>query len=253
MEKSVEYNEEFMKDALENYKSRLHTFDTDFELKTKFDKFERDYSFQCNGHLWAGDGSKTYCYGGIGYKRLTETGFDIKLLDKLGEQDLIDVAKDNKLIVPFIVGTGIEIKGKTEKYKIKNIRYEFDKETGLMGVTFNCVTKEDLQKLKFEDYGVTWTVDTKKLGKETSKLIKFTDECVVKPIVVGDFAVDGSFVYRNKGSKTDIVGYWKGSKIHLGITSKNSDLDMIVNNAIVLDKYRRLIAPYKIYEENKVK
>lgn len=253
MEKSVEYNEKFMKDAIENYKASLKTFKTEFDTKTKFDKHERDYSFQCNGHLWAGEGTRTLCYGDIGYKRETETEFDVQLLDDIKEQDLIDIANDDMLIVPFNIGASIEIKGKSIKYKIKNIRYEFNKETGLMDVTFNCITRDDLQKLKLIDYGVAWNLETRRMGKESCKLIKFTNECVVRPIVVGKYAVDGSFLYRNKGDKTEIIGYWKGAKLFVGIKSNDSDLAMIVDNTNIIFKHKESIAPYKVYKENIVK
>lgn len=98
-----------------------------------------------------------------------------------------------------------------------------------------------------------------KSNKHDDRLICMTSHGIFKPILVKDkknnmaVAIDGSYMYVVNKTETHIIGYWnEREKFTLKRRVNTPALDKIMDNIDFIERHRRYIAPYMLYEANTI-
>lgn len=158
--------------------------------------------------------------------------------------------------------------------RIGSINWNSDKESRKLKCTILCTVEKTgifdngskVIKIPITDYGdkirlpqIERTLKSSEIDRD---LIHMTDVGFIKPIEVADdkykLAIDNSYLYRIVDSRVFVIGTWRNGKlvaIENGIEpiAKSKAYKKIHNALGYIDKHRRYIVPYGLFEINSIK
>lgn len=188
----------------------------------------------------------------------------------------------NKLL-PFPLKPGAECeitykdnagKSNTTTCKIHNVRWSADRTSGKIKCLVVCAvdknvtfeTNSKMIPIPLTEYGHNIRLPqlerTLKSSEMDREILKMTDIGFIQPIEVMDdkytLALDGLYLYRIIDNRIFMIGTWKGTKIvdymnGMEPILKSKAYKRISNALGYIDRHRRFIAPYGLYESNKIK
>lgn len=162
-------------------------------------------------------------------------------------------------------------KSNTAVCKIQSVRWNADKDTGKIkckiiisiekGNSFDTSCK--MVQIPITEYGTNIKLPKLERMLKSSEMdrdmIKMTDIGFIKPIQISDskytIALDNTYLYRVSDNRTFIIGRWQGTKIvdfmsGMDPILKSAAYKRILNAIAYIDRHRRFIAPYGLYEPN---
>ncbi len=206
---------------------------------------------------------------------------DIK--DEVKESALATFKKFNSsklLPIPLKPGSECQIvyedaNGKQVKAqsKIFGIKWLSEKSSGKLRCTIFCSvekvsyfdTIDKIVKIPITDYGDKISLPQIERMLKTSEIdrsfIKMTDVGFIKPILIKDdkytLAIDNMYLYRVVDNRTFIVGVWSNGKIKevqggIEPISSSKAYKKLSNAFNYIEKHRRFIVPYGLFELNKI-
>lgn len=210
---------------------------------------------------------------------LDSIGIDNKV--KESALDTFRKLNGNKLI-PFPLKPGAECEitykdnnGKTNNTscKIQIIRWMTDRATGKIKCEVICAvdknvafeTNSKMVSIPLTEYGHNIRLPqlerTLKSSEMDRDILQMTDIGFIRPIEVSDekfvVALDSCFLYRVVDKRVFIIGAWRGNKLEdynkgMDQVSKSKAYKKIANALSYIERHRRFIAPYGLYECNKI-
>ena len=190
------------------------------------------------------------------------------------EQDIIDRIRKinaNKLLaLPFRPQSRYLVSfndsGKKRLGEINNIKWVTNKTTNKLECTITFIEIGDPDhttiRLSVEDYLDKFTFESHTLSYKVDanvyKWIKTTKHGFFKPIEFTDknvtVAIDGTYLYYTANNETIIIGGWTSNNnlVLMNNNIKNDIVNKILKNADFLSYHRKYIAPYSLYEANKI-
>lgn len=160
----------------------------------------------------------------------------------------------------------------TTSTKVTSVRWNSDRKTGKLNCFIHCTVEKGFfdgnnrtVKIPIIEYGENIKLpqieQTLKSSETDRELIKMNSVGFIKPIVVTDdkftLALDNQHLYRVTDDKVFIIGNWKSGKIvdfQGGIepVQKSKAFKKLHNGASYVERHRRFIVPYGLFEANKI-
>ena len=159
-----------------------------------------------------------------------------------------------------------------EPARISVVRWLPDKKTGKLECSLICSLEKKMYEpgnksfiIPIIEYGTSIRLPqierTLKSSEMDRELIKMTDVGFIKPITVVDskftLGIDGQYLYRVTDNKVFIIGVWKNGTIiefqnGMDPIKKSDAYKKIKNGLGYIDKHRRFIVPYGLFDTNKI-
>ena len=185
----------------------------------------------------------------------------------------------NKLVPnPIKPGMECEIEhGEGENRKISNciveqVCWTTNKQSKKLECTVSCLVDKGMLEntgrmihIPIVEYGTKIRIPslerTLKSSELDRELIRMAPLGFIKPIVIEDseytLALDGKYMYRITNDTACIVGMWKNSTLvsfmnGIESLSKSKAYKKLMNGIKYIDKHRRFMVPYGLFECNKI-
>lgn len=224
----------------------------------------------------------------ISYKDMTPLQILKSYLDSLDastelKENTIKTFKlfnSNRLLpLPIKPGSECEVvytdhngKKATTNTKVTSVRWGSDKQTGKLSCYIHCIVDKGIfesnnrtVKVPITEYGENIKLPqlerTLKSSETDRDLIKMNPVGFIKPIVVTDnkftLALDNQHLYRITDANAFIIGNWKNGKIvdfqgGMEPIQKSKAYKKIHNGINYVEKHKRFIVPYGLFQENTI-
>jgi hypothetical protein len=189
----------------------------------------------------------------------------------------LNKVNSNKIVPDTIkIGSEIECKytggdGRQHKAtaKVNMIKFSVNESGRLVGTIMvdagRFESSSTKVKLKYSEYGETWTLPKLEQNLKTSditrEIIKMNDNGLIHPIEISDgkntIAIDSQHMYLVESKNCFIVGNWESSKIKIS----SEYADKVENTKAYkkfkqcltyIDRHRRFIVPYGLSSANHI-
>ena len=167
--------------------------------------------------------------------------------------------------------------GEGENRKISNciveqVCWTTNKQSKKLECTISCLVDKGMLEntgrmihIPIVNYGTKIRIPslerTLKSSELDRELIRMAPVGFIKPIVIEDseyiLALDGKYMYRITNDTACIVGMWKNSTLvsfmnGIESLSKSKAYKKLMNGIKYIDKHRRFMVPYGLFECNKI-